>query len=415
MSASDSTALGEWRSHFMLPLTAALGYATSSIHIYGLSPFYTPLEQAFGWSRAEVTLGLTIATLINGLFAIPVGMTVDRLGPRRVGILGVVLSTAAFAFMSTATGTSANWWLLWVLMAIATLPVQATIWTSAVAGRFVVSRGLALAVTLSGAAVSVTVFPLLATWLIEHHGWRRAFIGQGVLWAVITLPMLLWFFRGATDTGRKVAVGKSVAAYTLTGATMSRAMRSTIFHRLFIACLFFTFTIVALVVHFIPILVEQGTPRMAAAGTAALIGIFSAIGRLGTGVLIDRFRASRVGAVAFLLPSIACTLLMTSGSEAWVQVVVAAVIGLTLGSEVDVMAYLTARYFGLKNFGAIYGGLLLALSLGTAFGPLAAAEVFDRFGSYDVYLGLTVGCMAIASLSLLSLPPPQPDAGNSAP
>ncbi len=413
MSVSESTAVGEWRSHFTLPFAAALGYATSSIHIYGLSPYYTPLEQAFGWSRAEVTIGLTIATLINALFAVPVGMMVDRLGPRRVGIIGVLLTTAAFAFMSTATGTSGNWWLLWALIAIATLPVQATIWTSAVASRFAVSRGLALAVTLSGASVAATVFPLLATWLIDNYGWRSAFMGQAGIWVVITLPMLLFFFRGAKDTRRTAAAAKTGVAPKLTGKTALEAMSSGIFRRLFVACLFFTFTIIALVVHFIPILAEQGTDRMAAAGVASLVGIFSIIGRIGTGLLIDRFRASYVGALVFLLPIIACVLLMTSGTEAWAQMSVAAVIGLTLGSEVDVMAYLTARYFGLKNFGTIYGGLLVALSLGTAFGPLAAAEVFDRFGSYDFYLWFTIACMAIASLSLLSLPPPKIDAWNA--
>lgn len=406
MSASRRTAIEEWRSHYMLPLAAALGYATSVIHIYGLSPYYAPIESAFGWSRAEVTIGLTIATLINALLSVPVGMAVDRLGPRRVGLVGVVLTTSAFAFMGSATGTHGNWWLLWGIIAVATLPVQATVWMSAVASRFETARGLALAVTLSGASVAAAVFPLLATWLIERYGWRTAFMGHAGLWAAITLPMLMLFFRGAKDTARQTA-RTPAAAQELTGESPASAMTSGIFMRLFVACLCFTFTIIALVVHFIPILTAQGTDRLTAAGVASLIGIFSIIGRLTTGVLIDRFRASHVGAVAFLLPIIACTLLMTSGTEAWAQMAVAAVIGLTLGSEVDVMAYLTAQYFGLKHFGAIYGGLLLSLQLGTAFGPLAAAEVFDRSGSYDPYLYFTIACMTVSSLALLSLPRPQ--------
>ena len=84
----------------------------------------------------------------------------------------------------------------------------------------------------------------------------------------------------------------------------------------------------------------------------------------------------------------------------------AIVIGLTLGSEIDVIVYLTTRHFGLRNFGAIYGGLLTALSLGTAFGPLAAATVFDYNQSYLPFLSLTIICMALSSLALLSLPNP---------
>lgn len=406
MSVSQRTASEEWRSHFMLPLAAALGYATSVIHIYGFSPYYAPIESAFGWSRAEVTIGITIATLINALLSVPVGMVVDRLGPRRVGLTGIVLTTSAFAFMGSATGTQGNWWLLWSLIAVATLPVQATVWMSAVASRFQSARGLALAVTLSGASVAAAVFPLLATSLIERYGWRTAFMGHAGLWAALTLPMLVFFFRGAKDTGGRSA--DAPAALEPTGESPTSAMSSGIFMRLFIACLCFTFTIIALVVHFIPILAAQGTERLAAAGVASLIGVFSIIGRLTTGVLIDRFHASRVGAGAFLLPIIACALLMTSGTETWAQMGAAAVIGLTLGSEVDVMAYLTAQYFGLKHFGAIYGGLLLALQFGTAFGPLAAAEVFDRSGSYDPYLHFTIVCMTVSSLALLSLPLARP-------
>ena len=83
---------------------------------------------------------LTIATFINAVFCIPVGALVDRLGPRLVGLLGVLLTAGAFALIGTATGDDGNWYLLWCIMAVATLPVQATIWTSAVASP---SRSLA--------------------------------------------------------------------------------------------------------------------------------------------------------------------------------------------------------------------------------------------------------------------------------
>mgnify|MGYP006265998753 CR=1 FL=1 len=405
MTASAQPAAQEWKTYWTLPAAAALGYATSVIHIYGLSPYITPLEEAFGWSRAQVTVGLTIATVINGIFAVPIGIMVDRLGPRLVGIAGVILTTSAFAFMSTATGSSGNWWLLWMLIAFATLPVQATVWTSAVASRFEVSRGLALAITLSGASLAATVFPPLASYLIENFGWRTAFVGQAGTWAAITLPMLVFFFRGAKDDTTKAPEG-SVATQPLPGVDARVAMRTTIFLRLFVACLLFTFTIIALVVHFIPILMGYGVDRLAAAGAASLIGVFSIVGRLGTGLLLDRFPGSYVGAAAFLLPILACLLLMTAGSVPAAQLLAAAVIGLTLGSEVDVVAYLTTRHFGLRNFGTIYGGLLLALSLGTAFGPLAAASVFDLDGSYTSFLFLTILFMAISSIALASLPHP---------
>ncbi len=290
-------------------------------------------------------------------------------------------------------------------MAFATLPVQATIWTSAVASRFETSRGMALAVTLSGASLAATVFPILATWLIVTYGWRTAFAAEGLIWAAITFPMLFLFFRGARDGERKNSVEETAPApVELTGISISDGLRSSVFWRLFLASVLFTFTIIALVVHFIPILRNAGTDHLAAAGVASMVGIFSIVGRLGTGFLLDHFKASRVGAAIFVLPIIACALLLTVGSNSVAQFTAAIVIGLTLGSEIDVIVYLTTRHFGMKNFGTLYGGLLTALSIGTAFGPLAAAAVYDATGVYTNFLILTMLFMAISSLSLLSLP-----------
>ncbi len=397
----------EWKRYGMLPVSAALGYATSVIHIYGLGPYIEPIQEAFGWSRTQATSGLTVATIINAVFCIAIGMLVDRMGPRLVGLVGVGLTAGAFALLGTASGDKANWYLLWGVMAFATLPVQATIWTSAVASRFETSRGMALAVTLSGASLAATVFPLLATWLIDTFGWRTAFALEAAIWAAITLPMLFLFFRGAKDVKKKADTSHETGpALVLEGVSAAEGLRSLTFVRLFLASLLFTFTIIALVVHFVPILANNGTGRLEAAAIASLVGISSLVGRLGTGFLLDHFRASRVGAFIFLLPILACGLLIGAGDNSLAQSMAAIVIGLTLGSEIDVIVYLTTRHFGMRNFGTIYGGLLTALSIGTAFGPLAAAAVFDYSGSYLPFLAITIIFMASSSLALLSLPQP---------
>jgi MFS family permease len=115
--------------------------------------------------------------------------------------------------------------------------------------------------------------------------------------------------------------------------------------------------------------------------------------------------------VIFLLPFFACVLLLQGGPNTLAQSAAAIVIGLSLGSEIDVIVYLTTKHFGLRNFGTIYGGLLTALSTGTAFGPLAAAAVYDHSGSYLPFLLLTIVFMAGSSLALASLP--QPDSRHS--
>jgi MFS family permease len=405
MTASNS-ALAEWRSHWFLPIAAALGYSTSVIHVYSLGPFIEPLTQEFGWSRAQASVGISIASFISAMFCIPIGILVDRIGPRRVGLVGVLLMTGAFALLSTVTGAMANWVMLWTVIAFGTLAVQATVWTSAVASRFHASRGLAFAITLSGASVSAAVFPILATWLIGDYGWRTAFAGMAGMWVALVFPVIFFAFRGAQDGGAAQHATSISPAVVLKGVTLSEGLRSPVLYKLLMASALFSFTAIGAVVHFVPILTDAGAAPLAAAGIASLIGIFSIVGRVGTGLLLDRFPGHIIGAIAFLLPIIAAVLLLFDGANPLSQSIAAAAIGLTVGSEVDVIAFLASKHFGLKNFGALYGALVMALSLGTAFGPLAAGSVYDHAGSYTPFLALAIVLMASSAIALWSLGDP---------
>ncbi len=411
----------EWQAYWPLPFVAALGYATSVIFVYALGPFIQPIQAEFGWSRAQISFGITIASFISALCCVPMGMLIDKLGPRKIGLVGVLLMAIAFGLLGTATGTKLNWIVLWCIVAFATLWVQATVWTSAVTSRFERSRGIALATTLSGASVSATIFPVLGTWLIEYFDWRLAFMILSGGWILIVFPLVCFFFRGkqdehktaphrvhhhdstASDGGDASDIVDTVAEKELPGLTLAEGFRSPVLYKLLVAGGCFAFTAIGIVVHFVPILTDHGADPKTAGGIASLIGIFSIIGRLGTGFLLDKFPGHLVGAFAFLIPIIACTLLLIDGGNHVNQSIAAAIFGLTLGSEVDVIAYLAARHFGLKNFGALYGALVMALSLGTAFGPLTAGFVFDSFGSYTPFLLLTSFLMGLSSVALWSL------------
>jgi MFS family permease len=404
MSESKTGAV-EWRSFWFVPVAAALGYSTSVLHVYSLGPFIEPLQKEFGWSRAQISVGISVASFISAIFCVPVGILVDRVGPRRVALIGVLVMTSALALLSTATGTATNWVVLWCVIAVGTLWVQATVWTSAVASRFEASRGLAFAITLSGGSLTAMVGPILATALIGAYGWRTALIALGGIWAAVVFPILLVCFRGAHDAADRTRAATPRDASKFAGFTLAEGLRSPTLYKLLLASGLFSFTTIGAVVHFVPILKDSGAEPLAAAGIASLVGIFSIIGRLGTGVLLDRFPGHLVGAAAFMLPILGSGLLLLDGANPLSQSVAAAVIGLTVGSEVDVIAYLAARHFGLKSFGALYGALVMALSLGTAFGPLAAGAVFDRFDSYAPFLMLAVVLMAVSATALISLGP----------
>lgn len=417
MSRLDRAGVTEWRRFWKVPVAAGLGYSIGVMHVYSLGAFMAPLQEEFGWSRAEASLGLTIVGMAAAVAALPIGLLVDRMGPRRVGITGVVVVGAAFALLGSATGSLTNWILLWALLSFASFWVQTTVWTSAVASRFDSSRGLAFAVTLSGGSLAAAVFPPLATTFIAAFGWRGAFVGLGLLWGALVVVAVALFFRGAQDERRVPAVDVAAEAPPppLAGLTMREGLRSATFYRLLLAAGLFAFTTLGVVVHLVPILRDAGTDPLAAAGTAALVGIFSIVGRLGIGVLLDRFSGRVVGACAYLVPIAGSALLLFDGTNPVSQTVAAALFGLTLGAEVDVIAYLAARHFGIRNFGGLFGGLVAALSMGTAFGPLAAGAISDATGGYGPFLILTMTLMGLSSLALATLRPPPDWTGAAAP
>jgi MFS family permease len=407
LGAEVAVRASEWRSFWTLPVAAGFGYSTSVLHTYSLGAFFGPLQKAFGWSRAQIAVGITIAGVIAAIFAVPIGATVDKIGPRRIGLIGVLLMTASIALLGTATGSAGNWIFLWCMVAFANLWLQTTVWTSAVATRFERSRGLAFAVTLSGASFAATVFPILATSLIRAYGWRVGFMGLAGTWAVLVFPVLFLSFRGARDGGLPRVAASPVAARVLEGMTPQEGFRTAAFYQLVSASGLFTFTAIGIIVHFVAILRDAGTDLQTAGSIASLVGIFSIIGRVSTGLLLDRFSGKIIGGCVFVLPIIACALLYSGNASSFSYSVAAAIFGLTLGAEVDVISFLIAQHFGLKHYGVFSGAMVAALALGAAFGPLAAGAAFDAYGTYKQFLIVTGVCMALSSLAMATLTKPR--------
>lgn len=401
MDGRDGAA-AEWKKYWHVPVAAGLGYSTAVLHTYGLGPFIEPVQEEFGWSRARISMGLTIAGLVGAVMSVPMGLIVDRFGPRIIGLVGVVLMTASIGLLGTATGSLTNWILLWCFVAFANLWLQGTVWTKAVASRFDASRGLAFAITLSGAPVTATLLPIIATSLTAAFDWRIAIAGVAGIWLAAVFPVMFLFFRSAHEEERMLDPAERTPVVA-SGATFGEAIRSGAFYKLLLACGLFAFTVIGIVVHFVPILTDQGADRLGAAGIAALVGIFSLIGRLGTGFLLDRLPGHIVGALIFLFPVISCALLLLDGADPVSQAISASLFGLTVGAEVDVIAYLTSRHFGLKSYGMIFGAMMGALAIGTALGPLAAGAAYDMYQGYSEFLLLTIAGMLASSLALATL------------
>lgn len=365
---------------------AGMSFATIAMSSMGL--FMEPLTAEFGWTRAQVTYGLTIVSLFGVPLSPLIGALIDRWGSRRLAIPGVILAACALAAFSLASGSLRQWIMLWVLYAMAAIAIKTTVWTAAASSVFVASRGVALAVVLAGAALSSTATPLVAQWLIDDYGWRSAYLWLGLGWGGFVLVLVLLFFFDARDyeRGRVRKTAVSAVPASLSGLTLSEGLRNPALLRIAAALLLSTFLGVGITVHKVPILTETGITRHGAAQIAAAAGIAGLCGKLFTGWLLDRWRSGWIGGICLSLPALACALLLEPLRNPVTIVAAMVIFGYSAGAYLHICTYLTTRYGGLRSFGKIFGLMASLMALGSGVGPVVVGLVYDRFGSYTPML-----------------------------
>jgi MFS family permease len=150
----------------------------------------------------------------------------------------------------------------------------------------------------------------------------------------------------------------------------------------------------------IPILLDRGLAPMRAATAMSLLSLGAVAGRLGTGFLLDRVPAPIIGAGIFALPIVACIILLTMPATLPVAFLSAACFGFAVGAELDLTAYITARYFGIGSYGTIYGLMGAIYAGGGASLPPIMGQIYDRQGSYTGAIVL-LGCLFFSSAAVL--------------
>ncbi|WP_375396619.1 MFS transporter [uncultured Sphingomonas sp.] len=387
---------------WLVVLAAAVGISVSSVNTYSLGVFVRPLEAEFGWSRSNIMLGLTISAIAGTLFGPLVGLMVDRVGPRRIGILGVFAYCVTTALLGLATSSIFSWWGLWVLVASTAALIKPMVWTAPISALFDKDRGLAMSLALAGTGLASGFAPLLAETLIDSIGWREAYAVIGLGWGLVALLLLVPFFHG-DDHGRRATRTSISTSASLSGLTAGQGFRTSWFLKLFLTTLLATMLIISMMVNIVPMMRDGGLSSGTAARIAGIAGLASIIGRICTGLLLDRVHGPWIGGGVLLLPAIACATLLAAGVQVWSSIAAVILLGLAIGGELDIVAYLASRYFGRRSYGTLFGAISSMLSAGTAIGPPLAAYVFDRSGSYAIWWWLMIPTSVTASLLVASL------------
>lgn len=390
---------------WLVVVTSTVGLAISLTHVYSMGTFILPLQDEFGWSRSQISGGLSFVSIVSVLLAPVVGYSIDRLGSRRIALVGMAIYCAAISALSFTTEFIWHWWATWVALAFGSILIKPTVWMVAVSGRFNRRRGLAIGLAMSGTGLSAATMPIIASELIGAFGWRTAYMFLGIGGALVAFPMMILFLK---DKARLRDPGVESAPALKLGMTIREAIRSSRFVRLVLACFLVSFVIMGLTVHFVPFLASFSISGSTSAAIAGSIGVFSMIARVGSGYLLDRFNGPVIGAIAFGLPVIACGLLLNFDGSTASALLIGAILGLSLGAEVDVIAYLSSRYFGMRNYGTLFGTMVGVFSVGIGFGPTAAGAIFDKFGVYD-WVFWIFGPLSAVSAALVGFLGPYPN------
>lgn len=390
-----------WKSLLAATIGTMCGIFTLTNYTQGF--FVGPVTSEFGWSAAQFFLSYTVL-MCSGLLTGPlIGYIAQRVGLRAVGIVGLIGHSLAYVVLSLNTGSLMLWYLSWALVAILGAGSLPIIWTGVLNNWFTKHRGKAIGITMAGTGLGAFLLPPIVEVLIANHGWRAAYRGIGLGALLISLPIVFALFKEKPDSSTAID-GKAMASKVETwGLTTRDAMRTRQFWILG-AVLFLTVIVVAgLLSNFERIMSEQGFERSSIAQIAAVMGLTVIIGRLMVGALVDRFWAPGVAACFFLVATLGLLILVGTQVTMATALLVAVMIGLAAGAELDLLAYLTGKYFGPAHYPSIFGLIIAFFTVGAGIAPPLFGMAAQMFQGYGTMLSISIGLLLVSILLFLLL------------
>ena len=393
-----------------LVFAVMIGLATgiASVNLFAIQIFQAPVTSEFGWSQTQYTGVILVGTIITVISSPLIGWVFDKYGVRPFAIGSTILFGLALISLYFLTPNLLHFYGVFALIPLIGAGTSSVAYARVVARWFDARRGQALGAALAGIGIGGAVLSALTQGLIQSVGWRGAYLGLGALLLLVTLPLLVVYLRDSPEEvglgvdGEVVGTTHARVVSTPYGYSMAEVFRLPRFWAMVAAFMLLAVAIGGVMLQLVPIMLARGVSGAQAAAFPAVLGLALIIGRAFAGFLMDRYFAPYVAAIILVFPIVGVALL-ASGAVGTSALVGAAFLGLAAGAELDVIAYLVARYFGTISYARIYGFLYAAWTLGSGTAPVVTSRVYDATGSHSLILWVYVGLFALSAVMIARL------------
>jgi MFS family permease len=370
---------------------------------YVFGPLAKDLLDEFGWSRAQYSAARIPQLALMAAASPALGILTLRFGARPILVVSTALLGVAFAGVAAITSL----WQLYALIMLQGLVVTGLgdISVGQVVSRWATrSRGLALGIVYTGSNLGGSLLTRAAAWLADHESWRAAFAVLGVGGMLVMLPCAAWLVRDLPPGDAPPGQGAAgpPAGDPERDLDLAAALRTRSFWILAATLFTFFFYFVGMLEHLVLFLTDAGMPRDEATAhfsNAILLGMVS---KVGFGFVADRIprRAAMLLDYGILTVS---SLLLLALPDPRLVVPFVLTYGIATAARDVVTPLMIVECFGVRHLAPIYGAVMLALFPGGGLGPLFAAAVHDRTGSYETAFAVFAAMNAIAFASLFLL------------
>ena len=400
---------------------------TSGAFWQGFGAFFDPIVAQFGWSRAVTSAAVSIQRTESGMISPFVGFFIDKLGPRKVMVAGIVVTGLGFVLLSRINSL----WQFYAAFTLITIGLSFgtfLVVTTTVANWFVTQRTRALAIMSAGSALGGLLVPAIVL-LIAVTDWRTCLLVIGIGFWVMGIPVALVMRSRPEDYGslpdgapsgqessiesgqsgniESSAYGTAMRAPSISEAdfTVKEAMVTRSFWQMALA-MGAGQLIMSATIHQIPAMTSFGVSRGTAGLVMMSVSLISLAGRVGSGFLGDQIDKRQVIALAFGCQFIGTLIFAYIGST-WHLLGFILFWGIGFGASIPVRFALLADFFGRRHFGSIMGIMMTVSTVFGVVGPVFVGWMFDVRGNYrDPYLILTVTILVSIPL-ILTLPQPR--------